>query len=115
MRNFWQHLVAAWRYGTTFPYFEQSDEKEFWTDEDALATARFFNSFTGRKLSMRLTNYVTKMALAAVQNPQCSPYMNGQASGVSACIAAISAHCPQEQAEEQEQTEAQIFAEKVGI
>lgn len=97
-----RHLRAAWRYGKHCQYVEAADAADFWTEQDARATASFFSSYTGQKLSHRLTNFTTKMALAAVQNQ--SPYMNGQASGVGACIAAIEAHYPQPKEEQEPET-----------
>lgn len=83
---------------------DASDQENFWTPDDARSLLSFLNSYTGKKLKIRLTNFTTKMAIAAVQNPNCSPYMNGQASGVAACVAAIEAHTPQ-QREENESSE----------
>jgi hypothetical protein len=96
MRDFLRHLKAAWNYGRQFPYFAEADSEEFWTTEDAKALRHFMTSYVGQKLKVRLTNYMTKMANAAVQNAACSPYHNGQASGVAACVAAIDAHLPLE-------------------
>lgn len=104
MRDFLRHLKAAWRYGLSFPYSEQSDAPDFWGAEDAEETARFFNSRAGRKLSVRLRNYAIKLAEAAVQNPVCSPYQNGQASGARLTFAAIEAHYPQEKEEPEQET-----------
>lgn len=86
------------------PYVEAADKEE-WTEDNAKQTQRFFMSYTGRKLSARLINFAIKSSLAAVGNPNVSPYQNGQASGISATIAAIEAHYPQEQEQEAESTE----------
>ena len=111
MRNFLRHLRAAWLYGRTFSYVEEADEASYWTHEDAQALESFFQSRAGRKLKIRLMNYVIKMALVSIRNPAATPYQNGQASGVSATIAAIEAHMPlvqPEQAEEEAELEEQL-------
>jgi hypothetical protein len=102
--NFLRHLKAAWRYGKQIPFVPESEKEGFWTKENALETERFFNSETGRKLGIRLTNFNAKIAQAAVQNPNGTQWLNGQASGVTVCIAAIEAHYPQRDQEEQEES-----------
>jgi hypothetical protein len=115
MGDFWQHLKAAWNYGRQFPYVEAADAEDYWTVDDARAMASFFNSPAGQKLRTRLMNWSLRMALAAVRNKDSSPYMNGQASGVDATIAAIDAHLPIQLAEQdEEQTETQQIAEAMG-
>jgi hypothetical protein len=89
---FWSYFKSAWKLSRNARYFAESDSDSFWTEEDARNTKLFFESVTGKKLGMRLSNFAIKMALAACQD---SGAKNGDARGVTACIAAIEAHYPQ--------------------
>ena len=101
--NFWSYFKAAWKLSRHARYFAESDAQDFWTDDDARNTKLFFESVSGKKLGMRLSNFAIKMALAACQDS--TGIKNGDARGVTACIAAIEAHYPQETEQAEVRTE----------
>lgn len=84
-----RHIRAAWLYGRVFPYVAAADD---WTDADGQATRTFFESGTGRKLSMRLRNDAVRAAIAAVQKPLNAEHANGVAAGIGMCTARIDSH-----------------------
>ncbi len=93
--NFWNRFKTAWKLSKGLRYIAESDAEDFWTDEDGRNTKLFFVSGSGKKLGIRLSNFAIKMALAAVQDSTGTK--NGDARGVTACIAAIELHYPQEE------------------
>jgi hypothetical protein len=103
-----RRLKAAWFYLKFAPYIETADAEEFWTEEDANNLARFFSGYTGKKLKIRLTNYVTKAATEAVQKQGDYAHNSGVAFGISLGVNAISEHFPLQQgvSAEPEQDEA---------
>lgn len=110
MRNFIRHIKAAWLFGRLFPYIEEADAPDFWTQADCVALQIFLQSFTGTKLRHRLTNYAVKAACNAVKNPVNSQYNNGVAAGIPMALAAIDAHLPTQI--ETEQTEGEATFER---
>ncbi len=93
--NFIQRFKTAWKLSKGLRYVAESDEQDFWTDEDARNAKLFFEAGSGKKLGIRLSNFAIKMALAAVQDSTGTK--NGDARGVTACIAAIELHYPQQE------------------
>lgn len=92
MRSFFRHLRAAWLFGRTFAYVEKVDAPDFWTDEDARWLTNVLSSHHGKKLKMRLTNYVVQIACGAVRKESNTRFHNGIATGASLLVAHIESH-----------------------
>lgn len=92
MRRFLRYLKAARLYSQFVPYVEAADEEGFWTADDAKKLYQFFQSQTGQKLKVCLTNYAGRAAASAVRNPTNSSYHNGVAAGIPMLIVAIENH-----------------------
>lgn len=111
MRDFWRHLKAAWLFGRSFPYIEQADAEESWTDKDASALFSFFETNSGKKLKLRLNNYCINKAREVVNQPNGHKYQIGVAAGLGMMTAALYSHAPEPQPEEQEETETELAFE----
>lgn len=110
MRSFFRHLKAAWLFGKHFPYIEEADAADYWSDGDAEWLAGIFKSSPGRKLQSRLNNMAVKAAVIAVKQTKDHAYQSGVAAGIHMGIAAIAAHFPQQKAVKEPQSEAlEIF------
>lgn len=90
--NFLRRLKAAWFFLKFAPYIEEADSGEFWTEDDANALSKFFDSYTGRKLKIRLTNYVTQAACNAVRQKGDYAHSAGIAAGIALGVGAIEEH-----------------------
>ncbi|SRR6266576_253378 len=68
--KFIEHLARAWRTAKlTYKFDYLAESPDAWTQEDALGTNQFFNSDTGKKLKIHLTNFVVKSAVTAIHEP----------------------------------------------
>lgn len=92
-----RRLKAAWFYLKFAPYIEAADEADFWDEGNAIELARFFSTWTGKKLKMRLTNYVTKAACNAVRQTGDYAHNAGIAAGIAMGVGAIEQHFPLQQ------------------
>lgn len=92
MIRFLRRLKAAWLYARVAPYIEAADAEEFWTDNDATNLSRFFDSHSGRKLKLRLSNFTIKAACDAVNRGGDYARNTGIAAGVGIGIGAIEEH-----------------------
>lgn len=90
--NFWRFIKAALRFQKAMRSVAEANEQDFWTEADAKFLTNFLQSYTGKKLQLRLTNYAFKSALSAVRQKGSEAYECGEAAGIQLGIAALQEH-----------------------
>jgi hypothetical protein len=103
MRSFLQHLKAAWRYGTIYPYLPWADETDSWTVVHGAALSQFMNSPAGQVLKARMTNLVSRRAIAVATDPKSTLRDNGTVEGLAGLIAFVEGHLVENLAEQAEE------------
>lgn len=91
-RDFIHFFRAAFQFSRSLRSIPEADSPEFWTEDDAKFLSNFLQSYTGKKLVLRLGHYAYKSALAAVRQKGVEAYECGEAAGIQKALTALQAH-----------------------
>src|SRR5262249_1711722 len=95
--TFLQRFIKAWRDAKLNCKYEPlADEDGAWTEDDAKRLSEYFASDSGRRLKLRLMNYVVRCAVQATQMETNLERHAGIARGIALCVGAIETHFARE-------------------
>lgn len=105
--KFFRRFLRAWREARDLSYVEIADSRGYWTQQDALATATFFQrTESGKKLREILCNFVLRTAVEATRKEVNLPYHCGHAAGIAATATLLQNHFSRVPAQRDESKEA---------
>jgi hypothetical protein len=89
--KFLRHFIIAFKEASLRVQYDfLAEQEDFWGNEDSKLLADFFAGTTGRKLKVRLTNYVCQSAITSTRKGD--KYHCGIARGVALAVNAMEQH-----------------------